>query len=358
MYAVLVIIMICANSSIGINQQVVIDAGLALRFLRSQFIERSGLLRAATLAIPENKTIYVLNDNLLAGYALIVLGDVELGELVLRKVREYNVSSNGRVEVLLGVDIPDVFYDVVFNEIGVIDGFRIVVETRSDIIIHDWFSYSDLLVYRALDYLIEGKRELAEELFERLVDYWDGFGFRDRAYLVDERYETYKCALFIFLYRALGASGSILVERYISIHDKCLYIIKRMQDLETGGFYTHYRATDGDIIPDGDVNVETTSIVVLSLLSHYPVLIGQKCINETITEALEEVSDNSALLTVLLALVVSLVIAWSIYYAYSRHYLHRYIPIVGLCSLQYLTLHLYVYGFFYKLHNHMIKFSE
>ncbi|MEM0247249.1 MAG: hypothetical protein QXW53_06060, partial [Desulfurococcaceae archaeon] len=62
------------------------------------------------------------------------------------------------------------------------------------------------------------------------------------------------------------------VKDYVYIRNKCLEVIALAQDPETGGIRTNYRVVDGRIIIEGDVNVETTSIIVLALYSDYPLL--------------------------------------------------------------------------------------
>ncbi|WP_010884217.1 hypothetical protein [Pyrococcus horikoshii] len=42
-------------------------------FLESQYVPEVGLLRAAVKSYPDNETIYIANDNLLASWALITL---------------------------------------------------------------------------------------------------------------------------------------------------------------------------------------------------------------------------------------------------------------------------------------------
>ncbi|MEM4537409.1 MAG: hypothetical protein QXP68_01475 [Thermosphaera sp.] len=248
---------------------------LMLQFLRSQYVEEVGLLRASTVSYPDNITIYIANDNLLASRALAVLGDRELSSKILSKLNnEYSGGFNGKVEILFGVDIPDVFYTARYEYIGEVNGYRIIYEKPGDHVIDDWYEYADLLVYRALDRLLRGSRSHAELLLMNLTMMWDGYGFRDKAFNATGVYATYKCALFIYLYRALDSAGSDVVKDYSRIRDKCLEIIALSQDEATGGIRTDYRVIDGRIIPEGDVNVETTSITVLALFSGYPLIIA------------------------------------------------------------------------------------
>ncbi len=63
------------------------------RFLESQYIPEIGLLRAATTAYPENVTIYIANDNVLASRALAVLGSPLADKILIKLNNEYNGGS-------------------------------------------------------------------------------------------------------------------------------------------------------------------------------------------------------------------------------------------------------------------------
>lgn len=141
-------------------------------------------------------------------------------------------------------------------------------------IIVDWYNYADLLVYRAPDKLLEGSRSEAEQAFLNLTNMWDGYGFRDEAY--NGVYVVYKYALFIYLYKVLEYASLTIIHDYKYIYDKCLEIISKAQDPVYGGVYTDYKVENGEIVIQGDMNIETTSIIVLALYSNYPEIIGGK----------------------------------------------------------------------------------
>ena len=68
------------------------------------------MLRATVKAYPDNVTICVAKDDVLATRALMVLGDRELSSKILTKLN--NKCSEGfnskiRIEILFGVDIPN-----------------------------------------------------------------------------------------------------------------------------------------------------------------------------------------------------------------------------------------------------------
>jgi len=238
-------------------------------FLEKQYVPQAGLLRAATIVSPDNTTIYVANDNVLAARALAVLGS-PLAENVMRILyNNFSGGWNGKIDILLCKDIPDKFYKPEKEVMGRIDGYIIVYEKmNTSVVITDWYDYADLLVYHALDKLLQGSRSEAEKAFLNLTRMWDGYGFRDKAF--NGVYAVYKCALFVYLYRALEAAGSTIIYNYRDIYEKCLEIIAKAQDTVKGGIYTDYQVVDERIIIQGDMNTETTSMVVLALYSNYP----------------------------------------------------------------------------------------
>ncbi|WP_456365330.1 hypothetical protein [Thermococcus sp.] len=246
----------------------------ALRsFLESQYVPEAGLLRAAVKAYPDNETIYAANDNLLASRALIALGS-PLGKRVLKNLdANYSGGWNGKVDVLLGRPIKD-FYCPETKNLGRVYSrrFNATFEIKYELAntscrMNDWKSYADLLVYGALSELIKGNESGTLELYSKLLAMWDGNGFRDRAF--DGTYQTYKCALFVYLYRALGAP-----EKGKGVYSRCLTVIYSLQ-AGNGGIITGYRVEKGEITPVGDTNTETTSIVALALYSGYPKKFGR-----------------------------------------------------------------------------------
>ncbi len=246
-------------------------------FLESQFVPEAGLLRAAKAAGPDSATIWVASDNLLASRALEALGS-RLGRVVESTLdSRYGGGFDGLHEVLLGLDIPDDIRAPVYFVVGTVysrelgSAFRVMWEVRAGPVMRDWSEYADLVVYRALDRLLEGDLRGAEVLFLTLASMWDGSGFRDKAF--DGSYDTYKLALAIYLYRALEAGGSKVVYLHEDIVGGACVILTRLQRGD-GGVVTDYIVRDGYVVPIGDANVETTSMVALALYSDYPEKIG------------------------------------------------------------------------------------
>ncbi|ASJ07552.1 hypothetical protein [Thermococcus pacificus] len=242
-------------------------------FLESQYVPEANLLRAAVKAYPDNETIYIANDNLLASRALVALGS-PIGRRILENLNaNYSGGWSGKVDPLPGRPIAG-FYCVETRNLGKVYSkkFNATFEIKYEIAntscrMEDWESYADLLVYGALNELINGNESGALEIYSRLLGMWDGNGFRDRAF--DGTYQTYKCALFVYLYRALGKP-----KEGGNVYSHCLNVISSLQ-AENGGIITGYWVENGKIAPVGDTNTETTSMVVLAVYSGYPTTIKE-----------------------------------------------------------------------------------
>lgn len=238
---------------------------IAMRaFLESQYVPEAGLLRASLSSYPDNETIWIANDNLLAVRALKLL-DSPLWENVSKSLASYNVSSNGRIDPLLGKPLDNFFCPEV-KTLGSVRSekfnatFTLKLEAANrSCVMPDWDSYADLTVYGALSNLLRGKKREAFRLYSTLLSMWDGNGFRDKAF--SGTYQSYKCALFVYLHRALGEplEGN-------DVYVRCLEILNALQS-GSGGIVTGYVVEGGIITPIGDSNTETTAMTAIGLFS-------------------------------------------------------------------------------------------
>jgi hypothetical protein len=231
-------------------------------FLQSQYVPEAGLLRASITSYPDNETIWLANDNVLAAKALKLLNS-GLWRNVSRSLAAYGVSYNGRVDPLLGRPL-DGFYCPEVRILGKVHSrkfnatFTLKLEAANrSCVMRDWRSYADLVVYGALSDLLRGNRSGALRLYSQLLSMWDGNGFRDKAF--SGIYQSYKCALFVYLYRALGEP-----EEGRNVYLYCSRILRALQSKD-GGIITGYEVKDGKIIPIGDPNTETTAMTVIGL---------------------------------------------------------------------------------------------
>ena len=121
------------------------------------------------------------------------------------------------------------------------------------IVFVDWMEYADRLLLAAINAKNAGDTIRADALLSIADSMWSGIGLRDKVYLVDGKYETYKLALY---YYATGRRD-------------VLNVLKKLQERNPrsnryGGMYTEY----GDnLLPFEftDVNTETSAITLLSL---------------------------------------------------------------------------------------------
>jgi len=282
--AIALIMLLLLATSLHYEEQKprMVDKDLVRKFLEAQYVPEAGLLRAATLeGIEDSHRIYVAADNLLAARALAVLKSPISSIILTTLNKEHNGGFDELHEVLLGVKIHDKFYCRYNKYLGNVSSSKFgsleiyYEKPNRSCIIENWDRYADLVVYRALNALLHGSRPYAEQLFSILISMWDGYGFKDGAY--NGSYETYKVALAIYLYKALKAANSDLVEKHVDLYKKWNMILALMQRSD-GGIVTHYKVSKrGEIIPVGDANTETTSITALALYSEYPRRIGEHC---------------------------------------------------------------------------------
>jgi len=256
-------ILIAALSSTGPPRTTSAPNATAMRaFLEYQYVPEAGLLRASVISYPDNETIWLANDNLLAARALRLLNS-SLWKNVSRSLARYGVAFNGRIDPLLGKPLSG-FFCPEFRTLGRVYSkkfnatFTIKLETANrSCIMPDWRSYADLVVYGALSDLLRGNRSEAFHLYSHLLSMWDGNGFRDKAF--SGVYQSYKCALFIYLYRSLGKP-----EEGRTVYLRCLKILTVLQSRD-GGIVTGYRTENGKIVPYGDPNTETTAMTIIGL---------------------------------------------------------------------------------------------
>jgi len=205
----------------------VLDMVKLRSFYTAMYVPELQLFRASYVV--ENTTIYIANDNILASKVLPVIGLYDLAEEVSTRLgKDFNRGYNGRIEVLFGVNIPNVFYTTYMDYLGEyrVNGVAYEIyweKANSSSVLEDWYEYADPLVYHALDKLLEGSRSEAEASLINLTRMWDGYGFRDKAF--KGVYTVYKCSLFIYLYRALDYTGSSIIHDYGGIYYKCLDIV-------------------------------------------------------------------------------------------------------------------------------------
>jgi hypothetical protein len=125
------------------------------------------------------------------------------------------------------------------------------LEQRTSPVMEDWDEYADLLLYAATDAANRGEIALALERYTAAMKMFDGAGFADLAFRVDDRYATYKNALAIIAAQRLAQP----------VRQDALAALLASQEA-SGGFMTRY---DRARTTDDDANTETTALAVLAL---------------------------------------------------------------------------------------------
>lgn len=243
----------------------------ALDFLRAQFVEETSLLRASTVG-EDSKTCYIASDNLLAAMIFRIYED-PLFYKIQKALDKYGGGADDLHEVLLGIITSDLFYerynefvDSIFGRFGnrVTPGKIVYELPNKSKPLTSWDAFADLIVYKSLKYFYSNNLDKAVENFEKLMKLWDGNGFRDSSYILNNLYETYKLALAVYLYELLSSKLKNF-KNYEPAIFKMRKIIDSLQDLN-GGMATNYKydASSKKYIPMGDVNTETTCITLLA----------------------------------------------------------------------------------------------
>jgi hypothetical protein len=123
-------------------------------------------------------------------------------------------------------------------------------------VMSDWDQYADLLLYAALSCHWQGNDSGALGYYNNATKMWNetSKGVQDKAF--NGTYDTYKLALLLYTLKVLGQSPAFLSD----LVDR-IYAQQRKSD---GGIITNYLA-NGTL--EGDANAETTSIVIIALLT-------------------------------------------------------------------------------------------
>ena len=235
----------------------------AVNFLLNQFNETVGLCREAPQAAPN--TYWLVSDNLFAFKALERY-NITVANAIKSKLRElaqaYNLPTDDfglprsfKHEAVLG-DVVPVPFNLSVPYTLVSNSYEIKTEiANSTVRMTDWREYADLLLFASLSYHFQGNDTKAIELFNEAKQMWNftSLGIYDKAAKVDGKYATYKLALLLYV--------SKILEQPLEFEEQLISKMWSLQDPDTGGIITNYYFNG---TPCGDVNTETTSLVVLA----------------------------------------------------------------------------------------------
>ncbi len=226
-----------------------IQQGLA--FLNARYNSTVGLLNESPNTFPNR--YWLTNDNALAAYAFSQLGQPEMSVTLTASMQNYGYSTNGLIEVVWGVPVSFPPFDAKKTVIATPGSNEVWQEFHNQgSLMVDWAEYSNLGFLAAVNEYYRGNVAESLSIYSSTLAQFDGIGFVDKSYLVNNKYETYKLALALYAGKTIHAS--------IPTGDQILKILLAMQSAD-GGFTTHYFDLN---TPDGDKNTETTAFAILA----------------------------------------------------------------------------------------------
>jgi hypothetical protein len=238
-----------------------------------QFNESLDLCRDVPNKSPN--TYWLVSDNLWAWKALKVANEMyyfdagEVGRVADRieaKLKEdvtlYNLPRdlNGfpisyMHEAVIGDVIPTPNRNATIQTLHS-DDYNLKTEVCNGTVLPDWKNYTDRLLYMALSCFWQGNDTGANLYFKNATATWDGIGINDTATKTDGFYATYKLALLLYTSKVLG--------RRLPFECELVKRIWSLQRESDGGIITNYYANGTQ---KGDANTETTSIVIIAVLT-------------------------------------------------------------------------------------------
>jgi hypothetical protein len=185
---------------------------------------------------PDFKVIW-LDDQIVTHYA-IKRRDPDFARGLVEGLAAFSTQlRNGKFEVFYGrtVTIP---IRGVLNPAEVVenlpDGIEIRRETLAGTLIRDYYRYTDNLCYAALAYWNGCQKDEALAEFQKVLEMWDGKGFRDRFTECSGHHRALTLGLCLYTARTLGYTLDDTMR--IQIDD----MLEKLQDDDTGGIITLY----------------------------------------------------------------------------------------------------------------------
>lgn len=226
-----------------------------LAFLQSQYDPDVGLLRAST-EVEYNKH-YLNTDNTLALDIMLQANpDDQIANSIKTTLDQYGNPQHGVITVMSGdiIEWPPHVPQTIEVGAGVFNESRL-----SGPVMEDWYKYTDLSIYGAMNEFNKGNIKKAETILVEAFTKFDGYGFTDDAYdkgppdpKEGKLYDNYKLALAIQAANKIG----------IPYDPRMLQRLLEMQ-LPNGGIPTKSSKSGGI----GDPNTETASHVYNALAS-------------------------------------------------------------------------------------------
>lgn len=254
-------------------------------FIASLYRDFGGFGCCVESPLVENDVCYT-STNYLAEHVLRnVCSRHDLANKIRAFLDKYPTDFYDYYQILLHKPLQLPFATIEHVQVDNVKGLRIIHVKRTSTVIKDYYSYANLVAYKALYNIINNNVSGAITELNILSSLFDGHGFADAYYETHGKYESYKVALAVILYKALGYTSE--VEKYTNI----LMNIKP--------FTTLYSARNSSLIGEGDLNLETACLVAIALYSPIDVTTSLK----TMTTSEIEIPAEMFLLTATIIVV-------------------------------------------------------
>lgn len=210
---------------------------------------------------------WICSDNLLAYYALQKYNKTISDEIkaeIIEYATNYSLPTNSerlpisyKHESVIGDVLPPDFHGA--NNYYIINAsdYTIITEINNGPLTSNWQVYADLLAFRGLSLVNEGRIEEANAAYNEMMKMWDNYGFADAAH--NDTYATYKLALAIILRKALNLTKPTAENQMVNVIEKC--------QKSDGGVITDYNK---ELKPVGLVNTETTALIIIAETGESP----------------------------------------------------------------------------------------
>ncbi|HLI46096.1 MAG TPA: hypothetical protein VKU94_02775, partial [Geobacterales bacterium] len=194
----------------------------------------------------EPNNVYI-NTNYLAYFVSKNLCNFSNADKIKNFLDRYpNITFYNYPQILIYKPIPYPLKLTNTTQVETIGNYNIKIEKLTQNDLYDFDLYVDLLFYVSLYFYYNNSIDLANYYFNKTLTYFDGKGFRDKAF--KGLYDTYKISLALYVSKVLRKNG------YINQFTNILNSISR--------FATKY---DANLVGQGDYNLETLSITILAL---------------------------------------------------------------------------------------------
>lgn len=198
------------------------------------------------------------STNLLAEYVLRNLcKNTALADKVKAFLNAYPTDFYDYTQILLLRPFTLPFTTVEHVLVNTVNNIKIYHVKRTSTEMIDYYEYANLLALKSALHIFNGDFNQARYELDRLNALFDGYGFNDKSYRSIGIYETHKLALAIIPNKSLGISDRV------SLYTNTLNRISPVTTL-----YTDER--EGGLQGEGDLNVETASLIAIALYSTIP----------------------------------------------------------------------------------------